>query len=143
MSDAFLVISRTAWRSIWRNCRRTLITVSSIAFGLSLALFFVAMAEGGYGQLINDAVRMYAGHVTVEHPLYEEAPAADLNVGNAGALRARIALLPGVVGSKSLVLGQGLVKTAAGAVGVAVMGVDPRLELEVSPLAGKIVRGNT
>ena len=77
MSDTFLIIALVAWRSIWRNRRRTLITVSSIAFGLSLALFFVAMAEGGYSQLVNDAVRMYAGHVTVEHPLYEEAPAAD------------------------------------------------------------------
>jgi len=142
MSDTFLIIALVAWRSIWRNRRRTLITVSSIAFGLSLALFFVAMAEGGYSQLVNDAVRMYAGHVTVEHPLYEEAPAADLNVRNAMALRGRIAVLPGVEGSKSLVLGQGLVKTAAGAVGVAVMGVDPREELEVSPLGGKIVKGD-
>ena len=35
------MIARLAWRSIWRNRRRTLITVLSIGFGLAIAIFFL------------------------------------------------------------------------------------------------------
>ncbi len=48
------MIARLAWRSIWRHRRRTIITVVSIALGLSFAVFFVALANGVYQQLIED-----------------------------------------------------------------------------------------
>ena len=77
----FLLCSINAilWgRSIWRNRRRTLITVSSIALGLAFAIFFIALAEGMYAVMIEQVVRMQAGHITLEHPEYREAPAFDL-----------------------------------------------------------------
>ncbi len=69
------MIIRLAWRSIWRHRRRTIITVSSIGFGLACAVFLIALADGVYDQMINDAVRMQAGHITLEHPDYRDAPA--------------------------------------------------------------------
>ncbi|MEQ8254247.1 MAG: ABC transporter permease, partial [Smithellaceae bacterium] len=72
------MIFRVAWRSIWRNRRRTLITAASIALGLIIAIFFIAMAEGVYEQIVNDGVRMQAGHITLENPDYQMAPAIDL-----------------------------------------------------------------
>ncbi len=130
-----------AWRSIWRHRRRTIITIASIAFGVTIVVFAVTMNEGVYSQLIDDAVRMQSGHVTIEHADYRDAPAIDLAVDGVHELRATIEALPGVEATKLLVLGQGIARSGSGAVGVAVMGVEPEVEARTSPLARNIVAG--
>jgi ABC-type lipoprotein release transport system permease subunit len=136
-----MVIARMAWRSLWRNKRRTTITVSSIAMGLAIAVFFLAMGEGVYHQIVNDGVRMQAGHITLQHPEYQAAPAVDLFVDGPPDLRRQIEGLPGVERTKLLVVGQGVAKSASGAVGVTVMGIEPDVERVTSPLAHRIVSG--
>lgn len=130
-----------AWRSLWRHRRRTLITVTTIGLGLASVVFFVCLAEGVYHQLIEDAVRIEAGHLTLEHPDYRAAPAVDLRVRDTAALRARAAVLPGVERTKLLVLGQGVARSGVAAAGVAVMGIEPAAEATASPLARRIVAG--
>ena len=130
-----------AWRSIWRNRRRTLITMTSITFGVALTVFMVATAEGVYGRLIDDATRMQAGHITLQHPKYLAEPAVDLLVRDVPEWRTRLGKLPEVELTKALVTGQGLVKSAHGSVGAAIMGVEPRVERETSMLASKIEAG--
>ena len=132
---------RAAWRSIWRNRRRTLITVSSIGFGLACAIVFIAIGDGVYDRLTDDAVRMQAGHITVQHRDYQAAPAVDLMVRDTVRLRAKLARIPGVERTKALVTGQALVRSASGAVGVALLGIEPSNESQVSPLARKMVKG--
>ncbi|MEW6775508.1 MAG: ABC transporter permease [Bdellovibrionota bacterium] len=132
---------RIAWRSLWRHRRRTLITVVSIALGITAVVFFLSLAEGVYAQLINDAVRMQGGHVALEHPDYRDAPAVDLRVQGAPQLAAKLAVLPEVERTKLLVLGQGIARSGTGAVGVAILGVEPSAEKLDSPLARKIVAG--
>jgi ABC-type lipoprotein release transport system permease subunit len=136
------MLIRLAWRSIWRNRRRTIITVSSITFGLTIAIFFISMAEGMYEQMIDEVVRMQAGHITLEHPEYREAPAVDLWLKDPSELRARIESLADVDVTKAIVLGQGMAKSGAGNVGAALMGVEPSIEARSSPLVGKMVAGD-
>lgn len=135
------MILKLAWRSIWRNKRRTLITVGSIGLGLSVAIFFIAFAEGIYVQLINDGVRMKAGHITLENPAYREAPAVDLFFTGSKELRNKISKMDGVAQTKLLVLGQGMAKTGLGASNVAIVGVEPGREIAASPLVKRIIDG--
>jgi len=136
------MIIRLAWRSIWRHRRRTIITVSSIGFGLACAIFLIALADGVYDQMINDAVRMQAGHITLEHPDYRDAPSVDLFITNLSSLRTEIEKLPEVERTKLLISGQGVARSGAGAVGVSVMGVEPAVEKMTSPLARNIIAGD-
>jgi ABC-type lipoprotein release transport system permease subunit len=117
------VIFSLAWRSVWRNRRRTFITVASIGMGLSIAIFFIAMAEGVYNQVVHDGVRMQAGHITLENPGYQTAPAVDLRIDGVTKLRMQIERLAFVELTKLLILGQGVANSSAGAVGISVMGV--------------------
>jgi ABC-type lipoprotein release transport system permease subunit len=114
------MIPRIAWRSIWRNRRRTLITVLSIGFGLTCAIFFIAIAEGVYAQLID---------------------AVDLWIKAAGPLRSQIESLPEVERTKMIILGQGIARSGSGNVSATLMGIEPSVELETSPLARHIVAG--
>jgi ABC-type lipoprotein release transport system permease subunit len=135
------MIARLAWRSIWRNRRRTLITVLSIGFGLACTVFFIAIGEGVYAQLIDQVVRLQAGHITMEHPGYRDAPAVDLWVKAPESLRSRIERLPQVERTKLIILGQGIARSGSGDVSATLMGIEPSVELDTSPLVRHIVAG--
>jgi ABC-type lipoprotein release transport system permease subunit len=132
---------KLAWRSIWRNRRRTIITIVSMVLGLVIAFFFIAFGEGVYSKMTDNAVRMLGGHVTLENPDYQEAPAVDLTIGGLADIRKSIEELPEVERTKVLVLGQGVAKSGGGAVGVAVVGVEPSEEKGSSPMHQKIIAG--
>jgi ABC-type lipoprotein release transport system permease subunit len=135
------VIVRLAWRSIWRNRRRTLITVISIGFGLACTIFFIAIGEGVYTQLIDQVVRMQAGHITMENPSYRQGPAIDLWLKAPESLRSQIERLPQVERTKRIILGQGIARSALGDVSATLMGIEPSVELDTSPLVRHIVEG--
>jgi ABC-type lipoprotein release transport system permease subunit len=50
---------KLAWRNLWRNKRRTLITVASIFFGVLLSTFMTSMHEGTYSRMIDNVVGFY------------------------------------------------------------------------------------
>ncbi|MCB0221182.1 MAG: ABC transporter permease [Chrysiogenetes bacterium] len=138
---SLLSILRIAWRSLWRHRRRTIITTLAISVGLTMTIFFRSLNEGSYAQLTSDAVRMHAGHVTIEHRDYRDAPAIDLWVGDAPHLREEIEKLPYVERTKALISGQGVARSGSGAVAVGIMGVEPAVEAKSSPIARRIVEG--
>jgi len=135
------MIALLAWRSIWRNRRRTLITIISIGFGLACTVFFIAIGEGVYAQLIDQVVRMQAGHITMENPSYRDAPAVDLWLKAPESLRSQIERLPQVERTKLIIMGQGIARSGSGDVSATLMGIEPSVELDTSPLVRHIVEG--
>jgi len=59
-----------AWRNIWRNKRRSLITLSSIAFAVLFATMMMSMQYGSFEQLIDNSVKFYTGHFQIQNPDY-------------------------------------------------------------------------
>ena len=133
--------ARLAWRSVRRHRARTAIAVLSIGLGLALVVFLVSLRHGQYTQLVDRAVRLQGGHLTLEHPSYREDPSPGLAIGRAGERRRAIAALPQVERTRPVVLGQALVRSAAGACSAALVGVDPGAERGSSPLPDRIVAG--
>ena len=136
-----MMILKLAWRSLWRHRRRTLITVSAIVIGTALALFVISLGDGVYKKLVDEAVRMNAGYVTVEHRHYGRDLSIGLVVDGVESVREEAAAIEGVTGVKAIIQGQAVVSTGTGSAGVGFIGVDPDGERSVSPLALKIVEG--
>ncbi|MCK6529664.1 ABC transporter permease [Myxococcota bacterium] len=133
-------VLKLAWRSLWRNRRRTLITLTSIALGLALTIFMASLGAGVYRQASEGAVRMQAGHLVVEHPEFRHDP-SPAHALAATEVVAAARGLPGVETVRPLVVGQAVVATAAGSVGVGVMGVEPEAEIGASPFPERVVLG--
>jgi ABC-type lipoprotein release transport system permease subunit len=114
-----------AWRNLWRNRRRTLLTLSSIAFGVFLAVLFTAMQDRNWTDMINFAARLGAGHVTLQHPDYLEAPTLSKTVQGVDALKHLARAKPGVVRAVERVVGQTMLNTARESRGAGFIAIDP------------------
>lgn len=56
---------KLAWRNLWRNKKRTLISAASVFFAVILSLIMRSMQKGYYDYMIDSSVRLYTGHIQV------------------------------------------------------------------------------
>ena len=61
-----------AWRNLWRNKRRTLITSASVFFGVVLSSYMTSMQEGSYAQMIRTIVNSYSGYLQIHKKGYDD-----------------------------------------------------------------------
>ena len=121
-------LAKMAWRNIWRNRRRTLITLVGIAFGVLLAVLFTGMADASYSKMIDLAARMGGGHVTLQHDDYLESPSLADSVENAAELAQMAEQDPRVVKAVPRIGGSTMLAAAANSYGAFFVAIDPRLE---------------
>ena len=117
-----------AWRNLWRNRRRTLLTLSSIAVGVFLAILFTAMQDRNWADMIDLAARLGAGHVTLQHPEYLDAPALSRTVPHTRALRETALADRDVIRATERITGQLMLNTARESRGAAFIAYDPAAE---------------
>lgn len=65
-------VFKLAWRNLWRNKRRSLITMASVFFGVILSSVMTSMQYGSYDAMINNVVKFYSGYAQVFLDEYED-----------------------------------------------------------------------
>jgi ABC-type lipoprotein release transport system permease subunit len=128
----YSTLGSMAWRNLWRNRRRTLLTLSSIAFGTMLAILFTGLGDSNWRQMIDLAARLGAGHVTIQHVEYLDAPTLSRTVPDAAAVT-RIALAdPDVLRVVPRISGFLMLATAGQSYGAGFLALDPSVEDETT-----------
>ena len=61
------MIIKLAWRNIFRNKRRSLITVSSIIFAVVFSVLMRSLQNGAYDNMLKNIVGNYLGYIQVHH----------------------------------------------------------------------------
>ena len=59
------MLIRLAWRNIWRNKKRSIITITAIVIAVFLAILMRSLQLGMYDYMIQNVVGSYTGHVQV------------------------------------------------------------------------------
>jgi len=121
-----------AWRNIWRNRRRTLITLFGMSFGVLLAVVFMGMGDSSYGAMIDHSARLGSGHVIVQHAGYQDAPNLKKSVGDVSKVIESAEATPNVERAVARISGAGLVATATSSQGTSFIAVDPAAEDEAT-----------
>lgn len=132
---------KMAWRNIWRNPRRSLLTISAIAFASLLLVFMLSWQFGSYDTMINSAVRIHTGHVQVQAEGYNGKRDIRLVVPNPAAISAILEKIPEVAAYTSRANAFSLVSSKERTYGAIVIGIDPVGEAKVSTLEKIIHQG--
>ena len=67
-----ITLIKIAWRNIWRNKKRTVLTMLSIILAIFLSLFTRSMQMGTFGSMIDNAVKLSTGYIQIHNPGYWE-----------------------------------------------------------------------
>lgn len=121
-------LNTLAWRNLWRHKRRTLITASSIAFGVLLAVTFTGAGDYFYTRMIDAGANMGMGHITLAAPDYNRAPSSQKYLKQASDLKQKIMQLTEVKDVLARIHGQAMFASARKSVGGMFIAIDPNEE---------------
>ena len=139
--NTMTIVSRLAWRNLWRNHRRTLIMLVTIAVGVWAMIFMTALMRGMVNEMVRDAVRVLPGHVQIHHPAYLDDPNIVNSISVPDAKLLEVLNGPDVVAWTSRVRVPAVVSSARESRSVTLLGIDPATESPVSFVSGDIVQG--
>ena len=63
-------LTRLAWKNIWRNKSRSLITMASVFFAVILSVLTSSLQDGVFDNLIKNVVSFYSGYMQVHKKGY-------------------------------------------------------------------------
>ena len=133
-------IFKIAWRSLWRNRRRTILTTASVVLSISLALFMRSMQFGSYEQMIKAGVNQ-VGDLQIHDNGYWENQSLDRAFFEPKGMEKTFESIPGI---KNVIPGLQTFSLASygnQTKGILVSGIDPKLQNKQTNLSGKIVKG--
>ena len=134
--------TRMAWRNIWRNPRRTVLTILAVAFACVLLVFMLSFQFGSYETMINASVKIHTGHLQVQAQGYQENREMRRVIADPRPVRAALDAIPEVEAHAPRARAFALVSSEDRTYGVMVEGIDPAAEARVSTLE-EIVRQGT
>jgi ABC-type lipoprotein release transport system permease subunit len=133
-----------AWRNLWRNPRRTVISLSALSLGVMAIISIHSYRESAYGQLIADITAGLVGHFQVHGQGYQLEPELSNVVRDPVAVEAALATALPNAKPVRRVLGYGLAGSGEASAAALIMGIQPDREREGTPLLEvKLGRGLT
>ncbi|MCB0520569.1 MAG: FtsX-like permease family protein [Saprospiraceae bacterium] len=128
---------KLAWRNLWRNKRRTIISISSVLFAVLFASVISSFQKGTWDHMVDNVVRYYLGYVQIHHKGFWD----DRTLENSfepeavpASLKSEMAMAPRL---------ESFALASSGEVtrGVLVAGIDPVKEDEMTGLKGRLTAG--
>lgn len=135
------MLTRLAWRNLWRNRSRTLIVTSAISFSFGLMLFMFGLVHDAMEKMGDNVVEAVGGHVLIHGEGYWELPTGGQTVDRSTELREHLESTPQVEAVSSRVLAVGLLGTAANSEAVLVQGIDPEDDRAFIDLSERLIEG--
>lgn len=133
---------KLAWRNLWRNKRRTLITVASIFFGVLLSAYMTSMQEGSYSKMVEIVVKFYSGYMQVHHEDYWENKSINNVFEYDQALIDQIKTHEEVDYVIPRLESFGMASAEELTRGAAIFGIVPEVENQLTGIADKVVSGS-
>ncbi len=133
---------KLAWRDIWRNRRRSLLTMGAIVF----AVFFMSMTSslqyGTFDTMEEFVVRLFSGDLQVHRAGFQDERTFSYSMETDEQDWAqRFAAYPWIAASSRRLSGYGLVSSDSSSAGAIIVGIEPETESQISTFALRTVEG--
>jgi len=135
------VIARIAFRNIFRQRRRSILTALMMAGGFSLSSVSLGISEGSYDRIIDMFTRDHTGHVQVHPSGYLDRPSIYKTIEAPETLGVALAAYPGVVAWAPRLYSPALAFRGKKTTGAQLVGIDPVREGKTTRLPAKVSQG--
>lgn len=132
---------RLAWRNIWRNQRRSLITILSIGSGFSAIMFGQSMIHSVQIQLVEKSTGILTGHIRVMNKNCKDLKIPDEDIENPQPIEKALEKISGIQVFGQRILFTGLVSSPIMSKGVLVCAVQPEKESKIIKIPQYITQG--
>ena len=136
------MLFKIAFRNLWRNRARTLITAGVIAVAVLIAIFTRSLNEGTYAVMIDNVVGMYTGYVQVHQKGFWEEQSLDNAFEPSDDLMKQLEEQEEISAWAPRLEGFALASSGKISKGAAVMGIDPEREDALTGVKDLLVEGN-
>lgn len=123
---------KLAWRNIWRNRRRTIITTLSIVVAVFLSIFARSTQEGQYDNMIRNTVGSFTGYIQVHQQGYWDDQTLNNSFAHTDSLSDAILSDPAVTRLIPRIDSYALAATGEQSRPAMVMGIDVEAERHLS-----------
>jgi ABC-type lipoprotein release transport system permease subunit len=130
-----------AWRNLWRNRRRTLISAASILFAMSLAWITRSMQNGSYDRMIQSVTAFYSGYIQIHKVGYWEVKSLDRSFPYDQAVQAKAMAVEHVTIAAPRLEGFALAGYGSATAGASVIGISPKDEDNLTHLSTRLSAG--
>jgi putative ABC transport system permease protein len=135
------MIAKFTWRNLWRNRRRTLITMASISFAVVLAVLMKSLQKGVFDNLIQNVVSFYSGYLQVHKKGYWDEQVIENSFVLEDTLLKKTGRQSGVNNIVPRIESYALASSGNLTKGCMVCGTDPMREDKLTQLSGKLIKG--
>jgi putative ABC transport system permease protein len=132
---------KLAWRNLWRNKRRTLITAASVFFAVFFSIIMWGFKHGAWMHLIDSVLHSYTGYVQVHQKGYWDNKTFDYSMAADDPAFAKIKKIKQLKGIIPRLESFSLASSGDKTKGVLTVGIDPLIENEFTGLEKKMVSG--
>lgn len=133
---------KMAWRNIWRNTRRTLLTLGAIAFACLLLVFIMSFQFGGYETMINSSVKIHTGHIQIQADGFHKKQNIRRDIARPGQVEAILDKIPAVEAYTVRSQAFSILSSGERSQSGLVIGIDPAKEAKVSNLKKIVIKGD-
>jgi len=136
-----VIILKIAFRNIFRQKRRSILTALSMFGGFFLSAFFIGFSDGSYNQIISMFTRNNLGHIQIHEKTYLDKPSLYKTIGGYELIMERLPAISGVEAFSPRIYSAGIVSVGEKSTGVKITGVDQKKEISATNFDKKIVEG--
>jgi ABC-type lipoprotein release transport system permease subunit len=131
-----------ALRNLWRNPKRTLLTLLSMVLGVAALTLLGALNDGWLKEMQDNFILALTGHVQVHARGFEASQHLRDQITDVSLIRRIIDSDPEIAGWTLRVRSSGLASASGVSAGVQIMGVDPEQETWVTRMHQAITPGH-
>jgi ABC-type lipoprotein release transport system permease subunit len=130
-----------AFRNLWRNRRRTLLTLSAMVVSAALLILALGVFSGMFRDMLASATEQYYGHLVLAHADYHERRDLFAHLDENIASRYLPSDNTAITGVSPRLRSFGLISLAETSQPVEVLGIIPAREQQVTSLQTKLIAG--
>ncbi|MDE3185012.1 MAG: ABC transporter permease [Bacteroidota bacterium] len=133
---------KMAWKNMWRNRNRTVITMAAIFFAVILSVITSSLKTGIFDNLVKNVVSFYTGYVQVHKQGYWSEQILDNSFDTSGNIENKILSTETVSQIAPRLESFALASSKDITKGCLIVGIDPQKENDITRLKSKLIEGN-